>query len=306
VELGVAGARFEAAVGALITADRSAELHAVLDDSGSDAVAAIWRQLESAEHVRRVLTTDPIDVAALDRLAPRLPVETVTSLLLDALSESESRTTRMSLFLRLRSIGIPATPPVLERLRDPRWYVQRNMLLLLNEIGAWPQSFSALPYVRHSHPMVRREALALAVRITAEREAAICAALGDEDERAIRIGVSAAREHGLPAAAVPAALDLLRDAELSADLVTALLRMMARHDSPDVVQLLQSYALVGARLLGRPRLAPRSPAMLAAVASLAALSPSDARSRTALDLARASADADVRAAATKPESREPV
>src|SRR5690606_5305845 len=136
----------------------------------------------------------------------RLPPATVISLLLDRISESESRATRMGVFLRLVRIGLPVVPSAIERLRDPRWYVIRNMLAMLNEIGAWPTSFSALPFVQHEHATVRREALHLAVQIPSEREDAIRVALADEDERALRIGVNAARTGGLPEPAVPNAV----------------------------------------------------------------------------------------------------
>jgi hypothetical protein len=299
VEIGVVGGAFSRSVRALIAGGELAELFAVIDGSTQPnaAVDAIWRELESADHVRRLLTTDPIAFDTFDRVLPRLPLTTVISLLLDRIAESESRATRMGLFLRLVAIGLPLTPAVLERLADPRWYVLRNLLLLLNEIGAWPTTFSALPLVRHEHVTVRREALQLAVRIPAEREEGIVLALADEDERAMRIGVNAAREHGLPEAAVAIALERLDDVELSADVVTSLLRLLSRHPSTPVIELLLSFVLQGRRLLGRPRLAPRSPAMLAALSSLAMMAPADARARSALELAQASADAAVREAA---------
>ncbi|MGH7446939.1 MAG: hypothetical protein ACRELT_05235, partial [Longimicrobiales bacterium] len=131
----------------------------------------------------------------------------------------------------------------------------------------------------------------------AEREEGIVLALADSDERAMRIGVKGAREHGLPEAAVPVVVERLADAGLSADVVTSLLRLLSRHPSTAVIELLLSFVLQGRRLLGRPRLAPRSPEMLAALFSLAIIAPEDARARSALELARASGDASVREAA---------
>lgn len=302
LELGTAGARFDQAVNEIIEAEHTDELLTLLDDAPAPgpAVDAIWRRIENAEHVRLVLTTDPIDFETLDRLIPRLPLDAMLSLLLDRISESESRTTRMGVFLRLKSMGLPVTPLAIERLRDPRWYVLRNMLLLLNEIGAWPASFTALDYARHEHVTVRREALQLAVRIPAERETAIRLALADSDERAMRIGVSAAREDGLPAAAVPAVLEKLANDELSPDVTVSLLRLLSLHRTPDVVQVLLSFVVHRRRLLGGPRLVPRSPEMLAALSSLAGMAPDDARARAALELAHASDDELVRKAARVP------
>jgi hypothetical protein len=277
-------------------------MYAVIDgaEPGNAVVAALWRELEGADHVRRVLTTDPIDFDSLDRVLRRLPLPTMISLLLDRISESASRATRMGVFLRLVSLGLPVAPLALERLADPRWYVLRNMLLLVNEIGAWPADFRALPLARHEQPNVRREALQLAVRIPAEREEAIRFALEDGDERALRIGVNAARASSLPGAAVPAAVACLRDPALSPDVVTSLLRLLAGHGGQEVADVLLAWVLQGRRLLGGPRLAPRSPQMLAALGSLARLDPRDARCRAALELARTSDDPDIRAAAGAP------
>src|SRR5690606_25937766 len=125
LELGVAGPRFEEAVRTLVSEGNAAEIYTLIDQ-GADpgaAVDAVWRHIESPEHVRVVLTTDPIAFESLDRLMKRLPLPTLMSLLLDRISESESRTTRMGVFLRLKSIGLPLTPLVMERLADPRWYV---------------------------------------------------------------------------------------------------------------------------------------------------------------------------------------
>lgn len=302
LELGVAGPRFEEAVRELMLGGHAGDIYALLDEAPAPdaAVDAIWRHIESAEHVRRVLTTDPVDAGSLDRILQRLPLDTMISLLLDRISESASRTTRMALFLRLKAIGLPVTPLAMERLCDPRWYVLRNMLLLLNEIRAWPASFRALPYARHEHATVRREALQLAVQIAAEQEEAISYALADTDERTMRIGVNAARDAGLPAAALPAVLERLTDPELSADVVASLLRLLARHGTPDVVDLLLSFVTQGRRLLGGARLAATSPEMLAALSSLAVIASPDARAQSALELARASGDAAVRRAARVP------
>ncbi|HEX6307964.1 MAG TPA: hypothetical protein VFZ69_07240, partial [Longimicrobiales bacterium] len=299
IEIGAGGLPVTRAVDALLAGGRADALYAAMDGAPqpNPALETIWRRLESADHVQRILTKDPIQFDALDRILQRLPQFTAISLLLDRISESESRATRMGVFLRLARVGLPLAPLAVERLRDPRWYVLRNMLALLGEIDAWPTTFSALPYVRHEHATVRREAIAVAVRIPAERDEAICLALGDTDERAMRIGVNAAREAGLPDAAVRLVLERLSDAELSADVVAALLRLLSQHGTPQVLDALIAFVLHGRTLLGRPRLAARSPEMLAALASLAAIAPDDARARTALELARASPDPVVRRAA---------
>jgi hypothetical protein len=112
----------------------------------------------------------------------------------------------------------------------------------------------------------------------------------------MRIGVKGAREHGLPDAAVPVVVERLADTGLSADVVTSFLRLLSSHRSTPVIELLLSFVL-HSRLLGRPRLAPRSPEMLAALSSLAIMAPDDGRARLAIELARTSNDPAVREAA---------
>jgi hypothetical protein len=142
---------------------------------------------------------------------------------------------------------------------------------------------------------VRREALQLAVRTAAEREQAICLALVDADDRAVRIGVNAAREHGLPAGAVGALLQRLDEPALSPDLRAAFIRLLGRHATPAVVARLVACVMVERRLRG-PKLLPTSPELIAAVTTLADMQPADARARAALALAAEADDAAVRAA----------
>src|SRR5690606_38662852 len=137
----------------------------------------------------------------------------------------------------------------------------------------------------------------LAVQIPSEGEDAIRVALADEDERALRIGVNAARTGGLPESAVPNAVARLEDAELSADVILSVLRLLSGRSSPELVDALLGFVLHGRKLLGRQRFAQRSPVMLTALEQLAAIRSDDARVQAALELARASEDPMIREAA---------
>jgi hypothetical protein len=298
LEIGASGVPFWRAVGALLETGQLPELFALLDGMapGDPQVEAIWRRLESADYVRRVLTTDPVDFDSLDRILQRLPPATVTSLLLDRISESTSRATRMGVFKRIGTRGYSAVPFVLERLVDTRWFVQRNMLALLNELGASPPDFSALAYARHAQVSVRREALQIAMRIPAEREQAITLALLDVDERAIRVGVLAAREHGVPGQALSAVLKRLDEPDLSPELRSALIRLMARYPVAPVVERLLGFVVQERRLL-KPKLLPRTPEQLAALSALARMKTTDSRVRAALKLAASAGDPEIRTAA---------
>lgn len=299
IELEVTGPSFWRAVDALVADGGLAELFSIIDGAGpgNETVDSVWVRLETADHIRRLLTTDPVDFDSLDRIFERMQAATVISLLLDRLSESVSRGTRMGVFRRLTTRGLAAVPQVMERLADKRWYVLRNMLALLGEIGSWPKEFSPLQYATHGQAMVRREAVQLAVLVEAEREQAICVALADSDERTMRIGVNAAREAGLPGRAVITVLQRLAGDELSADVRAALIRLLGRHATAPVIERLAGIVVHERRLVGRAKLAAKTPELLAAVAALAAMRTTDPRARTALQLARASGDAEIRSAA---------
>ena len=294
LEVDAIGVPFWRAVRTVLSEERLPELIALLDRTPEPnaAAAALWERLETADTMRFLLTTDPIDFQTLDRLIHRLPEETVTSLLLDRISESASRATRMGIFQRLSAKGEDVVPHVIERLRDDRWYVQRNMLALLNEIGSYPADFNPLKYAKHDRPTVRREALQLASLSPTDRERAICLAFGDGDERTVRVGLRAAHD-GMPAAAVPLALRCLEVAEFSPELRAQVLRAVRNVRSPDVLEKLLSISVAGKTLLGKPKLAPNSPETLSALSALARNWSQHARVIPVLERARASGDAEI-------------
>jgi hypothetical protein len=294
LEVDAVGVPFWRAVHHVLADQRLPELIDLLEHTpeGSTAAAALWERLETADTIRYLLTTDPVDFPTLDRLIRRLPEETVISLLLDRISESSSRATRMGVFQRLSSKGARVIPPIIERLRDDRWYVQRNMLALLNEIGSFPEDFAPLRYAKHDRPTVRREALQLATNSPADRERAICLAFGDVDERAVRVGLRAAQD-GMPSAAVPLAIRCLDVAEFSPELRAQVLRAVRNVRTPEVLERLIGYAQAGKTLLGKPKLASKSPEMLSALSGLARNWSQHARVVPLLERARESGDPEI-------------
>jgi hypothetical protein len=217
----------------------------------------------------------------------RLPDETVTSLLLDRISESSSRATRMGVFQRLSARGDDVLAAIVERLADERWFVRRNMLALLNEIGRVPPGFAALPWAGDPEQSVRREALQLAMNNLLERDRAICLALGDRDERTVLAGVRAAQT-GLPASAVPLALRCEEAEHLPAELRAQVVRVLRGVRSPAVLDVLLRTVVAGRSLLGRPKLARGEADVVAAVGVLANTWRDDARAAAVLERARSS------------------
>ena len=299
LELGVVGPVFERAAEVVLEQGEVGALVSMLVETAADSPpsAALWQRLATKENLLRLLSTEPVDFETLNRILDHMDGESVANLLLDTLAEAESRTTRLGLLGRLAKLGASIRPQVLRRLADGRWYVQRNMLALLNEIGC-PPEFSAAQYTRHPEPAVRREALQLAMKLPAERERAVCLALADRDGRAFRIGVRALHDGPVPQAAVPLIANRLADESLPTDLRTALVRAVRGVRSPLALDGLLRLTVVGKTLLGKPKLAPKSPELLAALGTLADTWSGEPRVRAILDRARASADAQIGAAAS--------
>jgi hypothetical protein len=299
LEVGVVGNALWNAVGALLGAGRLADLVALLGAGvdGSGVATLIWRHLGMSDVAPGLLDRQPVDFATLDRVFEHMPPEATTELLLDRLAESQVHATRAGILERIAARGPAVVPALAQRLSDERWYVKRNMLGLMAELGVCPATLAPLDYARHPEAGVRREAVLLAVNAVRDRERAIAVALADADERVVQVGVNAAREHGFPATALPMALKALDNARLPPELRLQVLRVLRDVREPLLLEALLRRVAPGRTLLGRPRLAPRSPELLIEVAMLARGWPQDARVRAVLQRARRSGDAAMTAAA---------
>jgi hypothetical protein len=298
LELGVAGPSFQDAA-QLVVADTDVKTMAgFLEDTDVDSTPAkeLWGRLATKENVLRLLGTELVEFETLNRILDRTDPDVVANLLLDTLAEAGSRVTRIGLLERIVRLGPSVQPLVVARLSDARWFVKRNMLALLNEIG-WPSNFSATPYLRHPEPAVRREAFQLAVRIPGDRDRAVCLALADKDGRAFFVGVRALATGAVPEAAVPLIANRVADDSLPTDVRTPLVQALSGVRNPLALDGLLRLIVARRTFLGRPKLAPKSPELLAALTTLADTSSGDPRVRAVLERARTSADPEIRAAA---------
>src|SRR5213078_2910162 len=125
---------------------------------------------------RRLAGHEPVDFKTLERLVPRVGLPAAAPLL-DALATAEARSTRRGL---------------LARLDDPRWYVTRNLLALLEDLAPLPAGFSASSYLGHTDARVRWQAVKLQVTLPAQRDAALANGLQDPDPRTLRLALGLA------------------------------------------------------------------------------------------------------------------
>jgi hypothetical protein len=258
---------------------------------GSRAAAALWRQLASPDQLRTALREVPVDFGLVEKLVARLRLAAAAPLL-DALEASPSRQVRRKLLDLITPLGPEAITIIAGRLPDERWFVVRNMLMLVADIGTTCPDI-ALPYARHADPRVRREALRVLAGIPATRERAICAGLDDVDEKVVRTALQAASEH-CPLSAVAILQRRVTEGTLDAELSSLAVGVVASVRGKDVLEWLMERAAGGHGFFGRPKLALKSPTMLAALSGLAHHWATAKGVGAVLALALGSSDAEIR------------
>lgn len=297
LEVGVPGPMVARAIDQVVAQGRTSDLLQVLASlpEGSETVAAVLRaRLGHPETVRAILSQPTADFENLDRLQAFMNAEGY-EVLLDALATADNRTTRRRLLDRLFQAPLDLRPMIVARLHDARWFVQRNMLVLLDRIGGPPDGLSLTPWTTHADVRVRHEAIRLQLRVPAERHAAVRAALDDGHPRLVHSGL-AAIQHECPGALAEAVGAIVADPHAAPELRGMAARALGRCRDRRALPLLLAQVDGGRTLLGRPRLAPRSPVMLAALRALADGWSADRRAGTFLELAAGASDPDIRRA----------
>src|SRR5947208_6486062 len=170
LEIGTMGPRLPAAVARVVAEGRLAQLLDALEGGAADTAAAatVRAQIATAAAVQRIVAREPIDFRLLERLVPLVGTAAAPPLL-DALAVAESRGARRGLLAQLAKMGAEIAPVVVARLDDSRWYVTRNLLALLEELGPPPPGLSAAPYMRHTEAGVRGHAVKPALTRRARR-----------------------------------------------------------------------------------------------------------------------------------------
>jgi hypothetical protein len=284
VEVDRLGPPGERAVDALLRAGRSAEIIAVADGAaeGNGVAAELWGRLTRTEVVRELLDSQPPEFDALGALAPHDP-GLVTEPLLDLLIESQDRSVRGKAFSILTALGDDIGGLVMARLGDERWFVQRNMLALLYEIGA-PPGFSARPFAAHDNAHVRREAYKHMLRDPDTRAEAIALCLQESDPRTLSLGLGALEgARSLEPELVSRLAHLAGDSEMPSEIRVTSARALALSDTPEAKRSLLDLCLRRHPILfWRKRPRPDTPVVREAAAALARAWPDDPAVRALL------------------------
>jgi hypothetical protein len=297
IEVDEESSGFWQALQQLVAAHRLSAIVDILSRAADTTLASrVWTHFLSPSFVRSLLDGQEPDVDGIECLLPFLPSAALAPLL-DLLVNSTDRHVRRTAFDQLRRVGEAVVPLALERLRDDRWYVARNILSLLAHLDRLPVDFDASRWLAHDDARVRREALRVALR-TNWRDRAILERLADDDERVLAAALHAAMEHR-PAHAASRLL-ALADSTTLPDQVRALaVKALVRiAQGPETLAVLLRVASGEVRLILWRTLPPTSETLLAALTALATTWPDDRRAAAVLRRARRSADAAVRRAAS--------
>jgi len=279
-----------------------AALQEVVDDGGTATVidrikkapddsptaAAVMKRIGTPQELQRLLRTDPFDGAAVDALLRGLGLS-AAKVMLEELVESTNRLTRRYLMERLARFGPEIRPLVEGRLKDQRWFVQRNMLALLRSAGCPADSPTVKRFMASKDARIRRETVLWGLDNPATRDEVLARALSDHDAAVLRPSLQSARG-GLPAAAVPALARRLVDPDFPPEFRVLSINLLGRADSVLALEALLHFAQNGTTLLGKPRLAARSPEMLAAIGVIARSWSSERRAAALLAQAAKSKD----------------
>jgi hypothetical protein len=295
LEAGAFGPLAEKAVDEIV---RTGQVSAVFEtlaarpEGGGEVSDQFLRRLTRPEAHEAIVTHEPIDVASLDAVLPRLS-RAGYARLLSALATSENRATRRRLLDRLARTDEDIAPLVVEHLEDERWFVQRNMLVLLERTGRVPAGFSPTYWTTHPDPRVRCEAIRLQLSLPRERELGVSAALSDIDPRVVHLGLTAV-QHDCPPDLVGRVIELALAPELGDEISLLAVTALARAPDVAVLEMLLELADGGRSLLGRARLPPKSPILLAVLRALSDSWADDPRAATLLAVAAESSDPELR------------
>ena len=292
-EMDVVGESVANAVSQLIEMEEAPWLLERVADNRSSALtqSLIGSTDEFGRLLRQLLGGGAVEPSILDTLL-ELVGETAVEPMMQALVDTESRKVRRLLLDRIVTLQPEVGPLATRHLDDPRWYVTRNMLRILNEVDEVPEGFVPDAYLRHEDHRVRYEAVRLGTRLRQGREKAITCGLTDEEEKTVRLALNAALEH-CPDAALPIIVSLASSGPTDVPLLA--IRVLEAVGNETAVSALLNITQPK-RGLFHWKHPPKGPVYLAALRALHSYS-DDRRVRTVLNLARRRRDPEIAEAA---------
>jgi hypothetical protein len=298
LEMGVQGQSVTRAVATSIEAELFGELLDLLDAAPTNRDATvdyIWKHIAAADPLNALLASSRLDHTLIRRVVARTGASAAPALL-RALEESPEGARRERLIGYLSSLGEDVAPQIAEWLSQASPSLARELLAVLARLAPRTLPVEARAFLTHADPTLRREAAKLLLAYDETRESAMSVAVRDDDERVMYAGLLAAQERcsALIASTIRQRMDRGEITDSTA-MVTAV-RAVGNITDDLTLDWMLKRAIVPGGLLRKPRLAPTTPDLLAALSVLAARWSKDSRAAAVLELARTSASPMVRAA----------
>lgn len=181
--------------------------------------------------------------------------------LLDKLSEEENMSLRRFMMDKVLAFGEAARPAILERLADQRWYVLRNIIVMLRTLAPGQEADRLRPFMKHGNRKVKQEALKsllLAGDPIAQRQM-----LRDIDspDRDIQLGAISLLDRNSPVEIRRKLFSALTDGRFSpgdCELKSAIINALSEAGHPDAIpellKILASRSLLAFKALSRIKL----------------------------------------------------
>jgi hypothetical protein len=170
--------------------------------------------------------------------------------LVTRLGEEGDRTRRGRLVEALRSLGSLSLPPLLEALASPVWYLVRNALALLADLGDAGCLPAIAPLLRHAEPRVRRTAVRALWKLGGPAsEPHLLARLKDTDPETLHeilFGLGQLRSEGSVAPVAELAQDKRIQERLRAQAIDTLGLIASPRTLPVLAELLRRKGLFSA------------------------------------------------------------
>lgn len=301
VEVDAYGPLVDRAVAELMSIGKTSHVLQMLDDAveGGAVALALHTHVTNPSQIPRLLSQADVDEGELRALTRRIGVHAIEPLL-EVLSESDSRHIRRKVIKVLVEMGPIVGERAVSRLQDARWFVIRNVLVLLRKLQATPEGFDVYEFATHNDRRVRREAFPIAVDQPALRERTLAGALADVDERMVYMALQQLRT-GAPETLVPTIVKRVIHGDRSSELRSLGARTLGPSESPLALDALIEMTTDGRTILRRHRIAQSKPEVLAALSMLAEFWSGDPRAKRVLTEARRSRNPEIRSAASSQE-----
>ncbi len=200
----------------------------LMDQMASDSSLSMTRRRNALGTLQKLGTDDILNFLASYLCSKKQPVELRLSIgetfaalkekailfLINRMAEEEEAQARRYLSEALIRQGPQALPALIEALADKRWYVTRNVIIIIGKIQDTRASGHLRPYLDHKELRVRREAVRALARIGGSTAVKSLLQVAESAEEELRLQAFLALGAMKDTTAVPVLINFIQSADL--------------------------------------------------------------------------------------------